>query len=108
MIYNQVTFRCLEFGIEGKLIAIGYNPFWTSRKDTKIDKLELSFLGNNGRMVPLVLNNVVNFELYPKEGRRNKKYRINYIELFTLIPPAYNSTQKDLYERVKLEVIYDD
>jgi hypothetical protein len=108
MLKNQYTLRSIELGINGKLIAIGYNPYWTSRLDSKIEKIELSFLNSRGIMVPLVLNNVVDFEIYPKEGRRSKKYRINTIELMTLSPYVNPKNQKDIYDRVKFEVIYDD
>lgn len=108
MLKNQYTLRSIELGINGKLIAVGYNPYWTSRLDSKIEKIELSFLNSRGIMVPLVLKNVVDFEIYPKEGRRSKKYRINSIELMTLSPYVNPKNQKDIYDRVKFEVIYDD
>ncbi len=108
MLKNQYTLRSIELGINGKLIAIGYNPYWTSHLDSKIEKLELSILNSRGIMVPLVLKNVVDFEIYPKEGRRNKKYRINTIELMILSPYTYPKNQKDIYDRVKFEIIYDD
>ena len=108
MLKNQYTLRSIELGINGKLIAIGYNTYWTSRLDSKIEKIELSFLNSRGIMVPLVLKNVVDFEIYPKEGRRNKKYRINSIELMILSTYVNPKNQKDIYDRVKFEIIYDD
>ncbi|MHB8065542.1 MAG: hypothetical protein ACYDG2_23490 [Ruminiclostridium sp.] len=108
MLKNQNTLRSIDFGIDGKLIAIGYNPYWTSRYDSKIEKLELNFLSSRGVMVPLVLKNIVDFEIYPKEGRRNKKYRINNIELIILSPYMNPRNLKDIYDKVKIEIIYDD
>lgn len=106
LLKNQNTLRSIDLGIDGKLIAIGYNPYWTSQYDSKIEKLELNFLSNIGIMVPLILKNIVDFELYPKEGRRNRKYRINTIELILLSP--YIKNKKDFYDRVKFEIIYDE
>ena len=103
---NQNTLRSTDLGLDGKLMAIGYNPFWTNRYDSKIDKLELSFLSSRGIMVPLILKNIVDFELYPKEGRRNRRYRINTIELMIL--SLYNNPTRDIYDKVKFEVIYED
>ncbi len=108
MLKNQNTIRSIDLGIDGKLIAIGYNPYWTSQYDSKIEKLELNFLSSRGIMVPLILRNIVDFELYPKEGRRNKKYRINTIELMILSPYMNPKNVKDIYDRVKFEIIYDE
>lgn len=103
---NQNTLRSTDLGLDGKLMAVGYSPFWTSRYDSKIEKIELNFMSSRGIMVPLILKNIVDFELYPKEGRRNKKYRINTIELIMLSP--YNNPMRDIYDKVKFEVIYEE
>jgi len=108
MLKNQNTLRSIDLGIDGKLIAIGYNPYWTSKFDSKIEKLELNFLSNNGIMVPLILSNIVDYELYPKESKRNKNYRINTIDLMILSPYLNPKNAKDIYDKVKIEIIYDD
>ena len=108
MLINQYTVRSIDLGIDGKLMAVGYKPYWTSRQDSKIEKLELNFLSSRGIMVPLILNNIVDYELLPKEGRRNKKYRINIIELMILSPFINPRNVKDIYDKVKIEIIYDD
>jgi hypothetical protein len=108
MLKDQDNLRSIDLGIDGKLIAIGYKPYWTSRNDSKIEKLELNFLSNRGIMVPLILNNIVDYELYPKEGRRNKKYRINTIELMMLAPYIRPQNSKDMYDKIKFEIIYDE
>jgi len=108
MLKDQSTLRSIDLGIDGKLIDIGYRPFWTSQHDSKIEKLELNFLSDKGILVPLVLNNIVDYELYPNEGKRNKKYRINTIELMTLSPYLNPRNAKNIYDKVNLEIIYDD
>ncbi|MDF2986351.1 MAG: hypothetical protein K0R50_1861 [Eubacterium sp.] len=108
MLRNQYALRSMDLGIDGKLIAIGYKPYWTNRQDSKIETLELNFLSNKGIMVPIILRNVVNYELYPKEGRRNKKYRVNTIELMMLSPYMLSRNSKDVYDKIKLEIIYDE
>ncbi len=108
MLRNQYTLRSMELGIDGKLMAVGYKPYWTSRQDSKIETLELNFLSSKGVMVPIILRNVVNYELYPKEGRKNKKYRVNMIELLILSPYMLARNSKDVYDKIKLEIIYED
>ncbi len=108
MLRNQYTLRSMDLGIDGKLIAVGYKPYWTNRQDSKIEALELNFYNNQGIMVPIILRNVVNYELYPKEGKRNKKYRVNMVELMMLSPYMLARNSKDVYDKIKLEIIYDD
>jgi hypothetical protein len=108
MLKNQNTLRSIDLGIDGKLIAIGYKPYWTSQHDSKIEKLELNFLSSRGIMVPLILKNIVDFELYPKDGRRNKKYRVNTIELMILSPYMNPRNAKEIYDKVKFEILYED
>lgn len=108
MLRNQNTLRSMDLGVDGKLIGIGYKPFWTSRQDSKIETLEFNFLSSNGVMVPIILKNVVDYELYPKEGKRNKKYRVNMIELMLLSPYMLARNSKDVYDKIKLEILYDD
>jgi len=108
MLRNQYTLRSMELGIDGKLMAVGYKPYWTSRQDSKIETLELNFLSSKGVMVPIILRNVVSYELYPKEGRKNKKYRVNMIELLILSPYMLARNSKDVYDKIKLEIIYED
>ncbi len=54
------------------------------------------------------MRNVVSYELYPKEGRKNKKYRVNMIELLILSPYMLARNSKDVYDKIKLEIIYED
>jgi hypothetical protein len=108
MLRNQLTLRSMDLGIDGKLIAVGYKPYWTSRQDSKIETLELNFLNNKGIMVPIILRNVVNYEFYPKEGRKGKNYRVNMIELMLLSPIMLARNSRDVYDKIKLEMIYDD
>jgi len=113
MLKNENNLRSIDFGIDGKLIAIGYSPYWTSQYDSKIEKLELNFLSSKGIMVPLILKNIVDFEIYPKDGRRNKNYRINTIELMILSPymnpkNVNPKNVKDIYDKVRFEIIYDN
>lgn len=108
MLRSQNTLRSMELGIDGKLIAVGYKPFWTSRNDSKIEALELDFLSNKGFVVPIILRNIVDYELYPKEGKRNRKYRANMIEFMILSPYMLARNEKEVYDKIKLEIIYDN
>jgi hypothetical protein len=107
---DQNTIRCVEYGIDGKLLAIGYNPYWTTRYDSKIVKLELNFLSNNGKMVPLILQNIVDYNIVylkdvKKDVKKSKNNKINEIELILL---SVERNEKEEYKKVRFEMIYDD
>ena len=108
MLRKQNILRSMDLGIEGRLIAVGYKPYWTNRQDSKIETLELNFQNSNGAMIPIILRNVVNYELLPKEGRKNKKYRVNMIEIMLLSPYMLSKNSKDVYDKIRIEILYDD
>ncbi len=108
MLRKQYVIRSVDLGIEGRLIAVGYKPYWTSRQDSKIETLELNFLSSNSAMVPIILRNVVNYELHPKEEKRNKKYRVNMIEIMLLSPYMLSKNAKDVYDKIRFEILYED
>lgn len=109
---GQNIVRNLDYGIDGRIVAIGYHPYWTGQNDTKIEKLELSFLSDSGVLVPLLLKNIVDFNILPKENRRSRKYRMTAIELTIFnedMRQLINTkNEKDIYEKIKLDIIYDD
>jgi len=42
------------YGAEGRIVSIGFRPYWTNPGDSKIEKLEINFVDNRGRVVPFV------------------------------------------------------
>jgi len=57
------------YGAEGRIVSIGFRPYWTNPGDSKIEKLEINFVDNRGRVVPLCIYSIIGYEIVSFEGR---------------------------------------
>ena len=63
--------RIPAHGITGKIVGIGFNPYWTSPLDSKIEKLELNFTDDGGRVRPFTFYNVIGYDFISGDSREN-------------------------------------
>ena len=62
-----------EQGIQGRVVGVGYKPYWTSPGDTIIKKLELNITDACGRIIQYKLDNVIGYKVvsHDDNGFRN-------------------------------------
>lgn len=58
------------YGIRGRILGVGYKPYWTTQIDSKIEKLEINIADENGRIVPFSFLNVTGFSIVSNDGER--------------------------------------
>jgi len=51
-----------SLGVDGRIISIGFRPYWTNPGDSKIDKLEFNILKENGKIIPVSLNHLIGYK----------------------------------------------
>ncbi|HHW49700.1 MAG TPA: hypothetical protein GXX14_13940 [Clostridiaceae bacterium] len=59
-----------EYGIHGRVVGVGYKPYWTGPGDTIIQKFELNIINERGQIIPVKLNNVVGYKLVSSNAER--------------------------------------
>ncbi len=95
--------RIDSMGLEGKILGVGFKPFWTNPLDSKIEKIEFNFMDNRGKVVPFYLYNIVGYDVVSFDGQRldNSKNVALDIHVFS----AAKSGGEEPYDKVRLEII---
>lgn len=58
-----------SYGVNGKIVGVGFKPYWTSPVDSKIEKLEINVQDQYGRVFPFNFFNVVGYDVISNDGR---------------------------------------
>jgi hypothetical protein len=91
-----------QFRISGKVIGAGFKPYWTSRYDSKIDKLELNILNKSGAIIPFVFNNIVGYEKSLEDLVSENDSSKKYLEIHVFSPNK--AREKEPYDKIRLEI----
>lgn len=91
------------YGIDGRIIGIGFKPLWANASDSKIDKVEFEFVDSAGRIRPFFLYNIVGFEVVSSDGERDEDSKnVNFdIHIFS---PSKARTEEP-YDKIRIEFI---
>lgn len=71
------------YGIDGKIIGVGFKPYWTNPADSKIDKVEFDILCDNGKIMPFYLQNVIGSHIKAQDGKDLGISRNLCLEIYT-------------------------
>jgi len=59
-----------EYGVYGRLVGVGYKPYWTSPGDNIIKKLELNIANACGQIIQFKLDNVIGYKVVSYDANR--------------------------------------
>jgi hypothetical protein len=91
-----------HYGVDGKVVGVGFKPYWTKPFDSKIDKLELNIMDDFGRIFPFNFNYITGYEIMSHDGERFEDSRSANLDIFIYSP---NSTiAESANEKVRLEI----
>jgi len=83
------------YGAEGRIVSIGFRPYWTNPGDSKIEKLEINFVDNRGRVVPLCIYSIIGYEIVSFEGRSLEDAKISVLTSI-LMPMLRGGKRKNM------------
>lgn len=63
------TFMVPSYRMSGKIVGIGFKPYWTNPGDSKIEKLEINFVDRTGRVIPFDIYNVIGYKVVSLDGK---------------------------------------
>ncbi|MCX7923485.1 MAG: hypothetical protein N3B21_15970 [Clostridia bacterium] len=90
------------YGIAGRLVGIGFKPYWTNPADSKIEKLELNFIDEHGRIRPFYLYNIVGYDIVSYDGRDILNSKNISLDIRVFSPNK--SIDKEPYDKISLEI----
>ncbi|NLD45994.1 MAG: hypothetical protein GX660_02180 [Clostridiaceae bacterium] len=91
------------YGISGRIVGVGFKPFWTSPVDSKIEKLEINFLDDFGKLVPFIFYNIISYDVINSEEKGN----IKNVSLDIHVCSLNQKRHGDPVEKVRVEMFSD-
>lgn len=106
MLKSGARFEVPSHGINGRVVGIGFKPYWTNPADTKIDKLELNIADSYGRITPFSFNYVIGYDVASYDGRRLEHSKRISLDIHVYASKAERDS--DPWEKVRLNIIADN
>lgn len=102
MMKKGSTLRVPAYGASGKVVGIGFKPYWTNPGDSKIEKLEINFMDASGRVIPFNFFNIIGYEVISRDGKD-----INETDNVSLDIHVYSplkSRGAEPYDKIRIEI----
>jgi hypothetical protein len=96
-----------NYGIDGKVVGVGFKPYWTNPYDSKIDKLEFNILDNYGQIFPFYFNYITGYDVLSHDGREFEDSKNINIDIFMYSPNKARARNEESSEKVHIEIISD-
>ena len=91
-----------DYGIRGRILAVGFNPHWTNPADSKINKLEFNIADKSGRIFPVNFNFVIGYNILNHDAERFENSKKISMDIVVYSPGIRG---KDPGRKVRLEFI---
>lgn len=91
-----------EYGVRGRIIGVGFKPYWTNPVDSKIEKLEFNILDNHGRLIPFNFFNVIGYNIVSYDGRGIDEADNLSIDIHVYSPNKAN--EKEPGDKVRVDI----
>ncbi|MCX7747565.1 MAG: hypothetical protein N2645_11875 [Clostridia bacterium] len=89
-------------GVTGKVISVGFKPYWTSQLDSKIEKLEINIMDDYGRIIPYLFYNVIGFDVISEGERGNDSSKNASLDIH--VYSAKRNRDDQLMEKVRIDM----
>jgi len=74
------------YGIRGRILGVGFNPYWTNPADSKISKMEFSIIDKNGQILPVKFNNIIDYKILNHDTGRSEDSKNISMDIVVYIP----------------------
>ncbi len=88
-------------GFGGKIISIGFKPFWTHPMDTKISGLNLDCLDKRGAIKTYVLHDIVGYEIVSHDGADIMSSKTFSMDVYVFV--ASKAYSQDPYDKIRMD-----
>ncbi|MDP4180425.1 MAG: hypothetical protein Q8942_04950 [Bacillota bacterium] len=90
-----------DFKVDGKIVGVGFKPYWSNPYDTKIEKLELNVLDNNGRILPFNFYHIIGYDIVSYDGKEFRSSDNVSIDIHVYSPV---SNRNENYDKVRVDL----
>ncbi|MCX8131505.1 MAG: hypothetical protein N3I35_15610 [Clostridia bacterium] len=94
--------RIPNSGAEGKVVGVGFKPYWTNPIDSKIDKLEFNIMDAYGRIMPIKFNYVTGYDILSQGGGNSEKTNCISLDISVYSPNKTRNT--DFNEKIRIDI----
>lgn len=98
--------RIPSAGISGRVVGVGFRPYWTGPLDSIIEKLEINYMDDLGKVRNHCFLAVTGYDVVSNDGRGYDSMKNACIDLQTL--SAKNDRGKQKNETVRLEIYMEE
>jgi hypothetical protein len=90
------------YNIDGRIVGVGFKPYWTSPLDSKIDKLEINYVDRLGRVIPFRFYNIIGYDVISNDGRDYDSMKNVSLDIHVYSPDK--SRDEEPYEKVRIDI----
>lgn len=102
---QRCRLRIPSQGIDGKVVGVGFKPYWTGSMDSKMEKLEFDYIDSSGRAATFSLYNITDYSVISHDGRGYDSLKNACID-FKILSPGKNRGEEP-YEKVRIDIVTD-
>lgn len=103
LLQKGCTLKIPAYGVEGRIVAIGFKPYWTSPIDSIIDKLEFNILDKrSGRIVPFCFNYMTGYKIIPSGNNCNRDTESVCLDILIYSPGK--KRDEDSNDAIRIEI----
>jgi len=89
-----------DYGVKGKILGVGFNPYWTNPADSKINKLEFDIIDKSGQIVPVKFNYIMEYNILHHDAERFEDSKGISMDIVIYSPELRD---KDSSRKIRLE-----
>lgn len=89
-------------GINGRIIGVGFKPYWTSPVDSKIEKLEINYIDGSDRIVPFSFHNIIGYDVISNDGTGYESMENACMDIHVF--SQSKSRDEESIEKVRIEI----
>ncbi|HHV30001.1 hypothetical protein [Acetivibrio mesophilus] len=108
MMKKGCTLMVPAYRATGKIVGIGFKPYWTNPADSKIEKLEINFMDSIGRVIPFDIYNIIGYEIVSLDGKRIEDAKNICLDIHLYTNVKRRSTEKGDTLRIEISEISEE
>ncbi|MCX7708479.1 MAG: hypothetical protein N2484_01370 [Clostridia bacterium] len=91
-----------DYGVNGRIVGIGFKPCWTNPVDSRIERLEFNCQDGSGSIIPFYLYNIIGFDIVSLDGEELDNSKKITLDMYVLSTERIKEMEG--FERVRINL----